>query len=153
MIMQVELTKKQKYQLASLALHVLYDEERKFDMQHFAMDENDVEVYPDSVHECGTSCCLLGYAPVIFEEYRISEIAWDDIELSLTGSFDEEGWDCLFDTDYPNDRKQAAARINRFLTTDDRDPENYYDLVFNDSVVESLKQIQEENKDYDREDA
>lgn len=150
--MKAELTKKQKYQLSTLALYVLHDEERRFNMMHFAVDENLNPICPDSVHKCGTSCCLLGYAAVIFEEYRSSYTAWPDIEASLTGSFDEEGWECLFNAVYPNSRKQAAARINRFLTTDDRDPDNYHDLDFNDSVVESLKRIQEENKDYDRED-
>lgn len=151
--MKVELTKKQKYQLATLALHVLHDEEREFNMMHFAIDKNLNPICPDSVHECGASCCLLGYAAVIFEEYRSRYTAWPDIEASLTGSFDEEGWECLFNAVYPNDRGQAAARINKFITTDDRNPDNYHDLVFDDSVVESLKRIQEENKDYDREDA
>ncbi len=64
---------------------------------------------PAKVHTCGTSCCFLGYAPVIFPSTR--RMSWRKVEEWMIGKPSPiHVWQFLFGTEWPNSVKLAAVR-------------------------------------------
>lgn len=93
-----------------------------FDMQSYAENADGGGLKPAKVNECGSSCCLLGYAPFVFDQAK-KDISWLEVSNYVVGfnSFNEnsEGsdlrWDFLFSEKWSNNPKLAACRVLWFL--------------------------------------
>jgi hypothetical protein len=112
--------------LAALTLALLRDFKAKklvtpkgkaieFNMAAFASDGainywNTISTIPPRlVAECGTSCCFLGYAPLIFTQ--ASKIKkWSDVCRWVTGFHQSNRFNFLFGPYWPAKPKQAAQR-------------------------------------------
>jgi len=105
--------------------------ELEFDMTHFSHDEYRDEVdKPSDVHNCGTSCCLIGLGAVMFPSLIDSDTAWSSVSSRLYGITlieDNENddpdspktngalWDFLFSYKNPSDIIDASNRIVHVL--------------------------------------
>lgn len=88
-----------------------------FDMKRYSASDNGTNLRPGEVHDCGTSCCFLGYAPLVFsEELKIMPRLWSDLADWVLG---KQPWlvtghstrfDLVFGCQWPNDPKQAVRR-------------------------------------------
>lgn len=86
--------------------------ELKFDMQDFVGSDKynpGKSPIPPSGHTCGTSCCFLGFAPLVFPKIAKAK-DWNTVVDYLLGGFEEGTWDFLFDPTWPNNAIQAAKR-------------------------------------------
>lgn len=80
-----------------------------FNMSWYAESETDSDVRPKTVHTCGTSCCFIGYAPVIFPSLRRCH-GWGGVSRGVIGEDAGDTWDFLFNSGWRDDPKQAARR-------------------------------------------
>jgi hypothetical protein len=90
--------------IAKVALMVLHQTEKEFDMREFS---------------CRTSCCLVGLGPMAGIE-RGKEEAWWDYSIRVFGydrfrASEAENWFFLFGTKWPSRPEQAARRLLYFL--------------------------------------
>ena len=78
-----------------------------FDMKDYAKNRQGKTLLPDRVKSCGTSCCFMGYAPLVFPETR-NMTRWFDVGNWILGG--REGYYLLFSSEWPNNPKHAACR-------------------------------------------
>jgi hypothetical protein len=106
----------------------------KFDMSKFAGAIDQVwkvtiGVEPSKVGACGTSCCFLGYAPLVFPELKNSE-DWCEVTDWVLGEYNK-GFVFLFGDHWPSTPNQAVVRalyLLDFLIVND-DTEVYENIL------------------------
>jgi hypothetical protein len=132
---------KSKSNLAKLALAVLNG---VGNVQLVMKDFNNGGDAPDSsldIHDCRTSCCMLGHAPLIFEEvkdfhhwYQVAGKLFPELENN------DSYWTFLFSGEWSNNRIQCTYRA--LLVIEDRLPKVWevgYPIDM-DITTEELKQ-------------
>ncbi len=78
----------------------------KFNMNSYAVNATGRELNPWETPECGSSCCFLGYAPIILPETSLM-VNWNKVSLHVIG----KSWSqFLFGGGWPSIPRQAAAR-------------------------------------------
>lgn len=118
-----------KHRLATLAIALVTNhryrrlrppENRKmtFDMSWWAHDEDGAMIGPDQVNECGTSCCFLGYAPVVMPETRGMD-EWGDVINWVIGKEAARLENFLFGASWKSIPLEAAARALFILEGND----------------------------------
>lgn len=111
------MTKKQKLNLVKTAIYMLQTESvLKMDWYCFYRDGEagfeDIpkKPLPKSLNECGTSACFAGHGPFALKNKKIVEkIGWYNYVQEIF-SDDDLVYDWLFSSNWPNFKKQAAAR-------------------------------------------
>lgn len=118
----------QRNLLVRTALHVITEKVPPFKMEYYARSESEgtLDVYEvfRGVNECGASCCLMGIAAYVHAEIG-GEIGkyelWHEFGqrvLGVSNSHVKNG-KFMFDGNWANDRKQAAARVLLWLRGQD----------------------------------
>lgn len=116
------LTPLHKHRLARTAIRVLRDTRRKFNMKNFAIwgERKDYVDFDQVKPECGTSCCIIGFACAEFLE--VIQTIFPTSKHFVAASEDLFGidslhkeWFFLFRSQWPNCRLEAAARVLHFL--------------------------------------
>lgn len=152
--MKIKINKDIAVRLAKLVLHAYEDRERVFDMSEYSLKE-DENLKPHQA-ECATACCLLGYAPIVYPQYK--ELSnWCAVYCALL----EKDYDtyanrqtldgvhkCLFDRDLPSEREAAVARVWLYISTgvagpDYKTVEKYKTVRFHEKMIEDLESILE----------
>lgn len=115
----------QKSNLAKLTIALLENfskdiEKRNvfiFDMgTFFNVDNTPYDPYVASGHQCGTSCCFLGYAGKVFPKIAQKHGVWGDLSFELFGfHYDSLEYQLLFRDEWPNDPLEAACRALMLL--------------------------------------
>lgn len=125
--------------------HIVFeDREVVFDMDFYAVEGDDTTSDPVKAYECATSCCIVGYAAMLFKptkKYNIDK--WQHTMADLFGiGFNSKSYEFLFACKWSSDPKQAARRALEYLHRDV--PESFgsasiYYKGYNDKeVIEEL---------------
>lgn len=152
--MKININKDIAVRLAKLVLHAYEDRERVFDMSEYSL--KDKEGLKPHQAECSTACCLLGYAPIVFPEYKKLG-SWCEVYCALL----DKDYDiyvnrhtidgvhkCLFDQRMPDERAAAVARVWLYISTGEVGSDydtirKYKTIKFEDSMIEDLKSVLE----------
>lgn len=69
---------------------------------------------------CGTTCCFAGHGPIALKNRKPHETWQDYIDRTFTGEdYDGGVFNFLFSGNWPNNKKQAAARALTYLRDED----------------------------------
>lgn len=152
--MKIKINKDIAVRLAKIVLYAYKDRERVFDMSEYSLCEREV-LKPEHA-ECATACCLLGYAPIVYPQYR-ELLNWCAVYCALL----EKNYDiyehrqtldgvhkCLFDRDLPSEREAAVARVWLYISTGVAGPDyqtvkKYKTVRFHEKMIEDLESILE----------
>lgn len=112
----IMITQEQRNNLVKTTIYMLQDTVAEFKMFSFH-DVNDKEERPlfAAKHTCGTSCCLAGYGPAALNNATEDHSWWTYCEDTF-GAVDNREFCFLFDSDWPDDRLEAGARVVKFLS-------------------------------------
>lgn len=150
--MKININKDIAVRLAKLVLHAYEDRERVFDMSEYSL--KDKEGLKPHQAECSTACCLLGYAPIVFPEYKKLG-SWCEVYCALL----DKDYDiyvnrhtidgvhkCLFDQSMPDERAAAVARVWLYISTGVAEPDyktvkKYKTVRFHEKMIEDLESI------------
>jgi hypothetical protein len=122
-----------------------------FDMQSWFLVEGynlwPSDIGPGALHTCGTSCCALGYAAVIWPEAAKKELSWFLFCQHLFGFSHGLEYKWMFDAGWrgiDNTPQGAADRIHYYLAhgiPDWFDPDAYLDFSAQRAIVQGYKEM------------
>lgn len=122
------LTAEQRNLLVQTALHVITHKIPPLRMEYYVRSEDlgsvDVSETHHAVNECGASCCLMGLAAYINADNGgivIKHELWNSFghrALGVSNDHHKNG-KFMFDGNWSNSRKQAAARVLLWLRGQD----------------------------------
>ena len=109
----------------------------KFNMATFLLSQNGEEISPYLAHsynDCGTCACAVGIAAIHQigqprKHYYFLEYIYEDLTPESDLVQKQDVYDFLFNEIWPNDTKEAAARIRYYLAhgvPDRIDPDDKY---------------------------
>lgn len=118
----VELNKEQQSNHVTLLDGMIetYGDSRRskhFDMSDFQRDILSMDSLSITQHECDTSACLLGHAPIFGVVKGLNE-SWSSYSLRSFGhsvSVSSNSWDFLFFDAWPDDIQEAIARLKMYI--------------------------------------
>lgn len=146
--MKAAINKRVAKKLAKLALFIYNDSKVRFDIKHYMTDE--YGSCGPSRYKCATSCCALGYAAIVFPQYRKFKW-WDWVFYSLIEDgnrqdmyYDRPVFKCLFAPSLPDGRQAIVARIWLYISTGvASDVKMYREIAFNKSMLSDLQSVLE----------
>ena len=115
----------------------LGDRKLEFDMRDYISSGINHDIQP-AAHACGTTCCFLGFAPMIDEEAAACD-DWDDVFEYVIGSGNLDSvYYFLLDVHLPDSPKRAAARALYVLEDKLGTSEEDYEFSFAEDFDTSM---------------
>lgn len=148
------LSKIHQRRLAKLAIALLKHSRRdvikinnrelRFDMSDYMGEEDGESVEVPCQHARATSCCFLGFAPMVFPHVVKNVTEWDTVVEYVIGRQKTDAELFLFGTSWSNIPKQAAARALTLLENGqvpDYTKLTFHDRLTNDEIIERLQKF------------